>query len=114
MIPKIQVKRKPHFVLSELKVLFKNEKTRFITKKARHGAVSLGYMTVEDIEGVIERLCHEHFDKSMTTHDNNKLWQDVYKITDEEKKLYIKLQFSMDVPKKTILIQMKKDEGSGD
>lgn len=107
-------KRKRNYVLSEFKVLFRDESTRHITWKAHQGAVSLGYMTDEDIEGVIERLCHEHFDKSMTTYENHTHWQDVYKITDEEKKLYIKLQFSLDLPKKAILIQMKEDEGNDD
>ncbi len=114
MIPKVKEKRKQHYVLSEFKVLFKYEKTRHITRKAHKGAADEGYMTVEDIEGVIDRLCSEHFDKSMTAYLNHKLWQDVYKITDGEKKLYIKLQFSLDVPKKAVLIQMKKDEGRDD
>lgn len=114
MIPRVNQKRKPHYVLSEFKILFRNESTRSITRKAYEGAVSLGYMTVEDIEEIIERLCHEHFDKSMTVYDNHKLWQDVYKIKDEEENLYIKIQFSLDVPKKAVLIQMKKDEGSDD
>lgn len=114
MIPKVKEKRKRHYVLSEFKVLFKDEKTRHITREAHKGATAEGYMTVEDIEDVIDRLCSEHFYKSMTSYANHKVWQDVYKITDNEKKLYIKLQFSLDVPKKAILIQMKKDEGSDD
>jgi motility quorum-sensing regulator / GCU-specific mRNA interferase toxin len=111
MIPKVREKRKPHYVLSDFKVLFCNEKTRGITQIARQGAVTEGYMTIEDIEGVIDRLCSEHFYKSMTSYANHKVWQDVYKFTDEEKKLYIKLQFSVD-KQKAVLIQMKKDEGS--
>ncbi|HOE32925.1 MAG TPA: type II toxin-antitoxin system MqsR family toxin [Smithella sp.] len=114
MIPKVREKRKPHYVLSDFKVLFRNESTRVITQIAHKGAVAEGYMTIEDIEGVIDRLCSEHFYKSMTSYANHKVWQDVYKITDNEKKLYIKLQFSLDVPKKAVLIQMKKDEGSDD
>lgn len=113
MIPKVREKRKPHYVLSDFKVLFRNEKTRGITQITRQGSVAEGYTTIEDIEGVIDRLCSEHFYKSMTSYANNKVWQDVYKFTDEEKKLYIKLQFSVD-KQKAILIQMKKDEGSDD
>jgi motility quorum-sensing regulator / GCU-specific mRNA interferase toxin len=113
MIPKVREKRKPHYVLSDFKVLFRNESTRVITQIAHKGAVAEGYMTIEDIEGVIDRLCSEHFYKSMTTFQNHKLWQDVYKFVDEEKKLYIKLQFTVDGDK-AVLIQMKKDEGSDD
>ena len=113
MIPKVREKRKPHYVLSDFKVLFRNENTRVITQIAHKGAVSEGYMTIEDIEGVIDRLCSEHFFKSMTTYQSHKIWQDVYKFVDEEKKLYIKLQFSVDGDK-AVLIQMKKDEGSDD
>jgi len=113
MIPKVREKRKPHYVLSDFKVLFRNENTRVITQIAHKGAVSEGYMTIEDIVGVIDRLCSEHFFKSMTTYQSHKIWQDVYKFVDEEKKLYIKLQFSVDGDK-AVLIQMKKDEGSDD
>jgi len=113
MIPKVREKHKPHYVLSDFKVLFRNENTRVITQIAHKGAVAEGYMTIEDIEGVIDRLCSEHFFKSMTTYQSHKIWQDVYKFVDEEKKLYIKLQFSVDGDK-AVLIQMKKDEGSDD
>jgi motility quorum-sensing regulator/GCU-specific mRNA interferase toxin len=110
MIHKVKEKRKPHYVLSDFKVLFRSEKTRQITKLAKKGAASEGYMTTVDIERVINRLCSEHFYKSMTSHYDHKIWQDVYKYTDEEKNLYIKLQFSVD-GRKAILIQMKRDEG---
>jgi motility quorum-sensing regulator/GCU-specific mRNA interferase toxin len=113
MIPKVREKHKPHYVLSKFKVLFRDENTRTVTQKARSGAASEGYMTIEDIESIINRLCSEHFYKSMTTFQNHKIWQDVYKFVDEEKKLYIKLQFSVDGDK-AVLIQMKKDEGSDD
>ena len=110
MIPKVKEKRKPHYVLSALKELFRNEKTRHITQVARTGAVSEGYMTIDDIGEIIERLCSEHFYKSMTAYHDHKIWQDVYKFQDGDKGLYIKLQLSVDEGK-TILIQMKRDEG---
>ena len=110
MIRKVKEKRKPHYVLSAFKVLIRNEKTRQITQMAHKGAASEGYMTVEDIGSVIDRLCSEHFYKAMTAYQNHQLWQDVYKFTDGEKLLYIKLQFSVD-GRKAILIQMKRDEG---
>lgn len=102
-------KRKPHYDLKTLKKFFNNEATRIITQVARQGAVTLGYMDEEAIAEVIEKLCSQHFYKSMTTHKNNQIWQDVYKYKDDEKKIYIKLQLSIN-EKQTILIQFKKDE----
>jgi len=109
MILKIMEKRKPHYVLSKLKALFTYRKTRIITKKAHKGAAAMGYMDDDDITSVISSLCSEHFIKSMTTYQSNKIWQDVYRCQDGEKSLYIKLQLSDNG--ETILIQMKKDEG---
>jgi len=72
----------------------------------------MGYMDDDDIQVVINRLCSEHFYKSMTAHHDHRIWQDVYLYSEEEKEpLYIKVQMSVD-RKKAILIQMKRDEGS--
>lgn len=106
----VMEKRKPHYVLSDLKKLFGSEKTRYITAVAHKGAVSMGYMDDADMLAVVEKLCAEHFYKSMTSYENNKIWQDVYRYRDAEKTLYIKLQMSFD-GKKAVLIQMKRDEG---
>ncbi|MGO9014026.1 MAG: type II toxin-antitoxin system MqsR family toxin [Dissulfurispiraceae bacterium] len=102
-------KRKPHCDLKTLKKFFNSETTRIITQVARQGAATLGYMDDAAIAEVIERLCSQHFYKSMTMHKNNKIWQDVYKCKDDENKLYIKLQLSVN-EKQTILIQFKQDE----
>ena len=110
MIPKIREKRKPHYVLSTFKVLFRSEKTRHITQLAHKGAVTMGYMDDDDIQSIINRLCSENFYKSMTMFENYKIWQDVYRFQDGDKPLYIKLQLSVD-GKKAVLIQMKRDEG---
>ncbi len=70
----------------------------------------MGYMDMEDIQKVLKQLGPEHFYKSMTTYQNHKIWQDVYKYRDDDKGLYIKLQLSTD-GEQAILIQMKQDEG---
>lgn len=110
MIQKVMEKKKREYELSDWKARFRNEKTRLITQLAYKGAASEGYMTVEDISEVIERLCSKHFYKSMTTYKNHKIWQDVYRYQDGDKALYVKLQLSVDGAK-AVLIQMKKDEG---
>lgn len=110
MIPKVKEKRKPHYVLSVLKELFRSEKTRHITRLAHKGAVAMGYMDDDDMLTVVGKLGSEHFYKSMTIYANHKVWQDVYRYQDGERALYIKLQLSVD-GQKAILIQMKRDEG---
>ena len=106
-------KRKPHYELHKLQELFRSVKTRVITQTAQKGAATMGYMDEDDIRNVISRLCSEHFYKSMTAYQDNKIWQDVYRYLDDDKALYIKLQLSVD-GKKAVLIQMKRDEGSGE
>ena len=103
-------KRKPHYDLKKLKKLFCGQGTRLITKTAQKGAASMGYMDIDDIQTVLKQIGPEHFYKSMTTYQNHKLWQDVYKYRDDDNGLYLKLQLSTD-GKKAVLIQMKKDKG---
>jgi motility quorum-sensing regulator/GCU-specific mRNA interferase toxin len=110
MIQKVKEKRTPHYVLSKIKAFFTCKRTRYITDLAHKGAAAMGYMDDDDIQTVIGRLCSEHFYKSMTAYHDHKIWQDVYKFQDGDKCLYIKLQLSVDEGK-TILIQMKRDEG---
>jgi len=96
ILEEVMEKRKPHYALSDLKKLFCGEKARFITQQARKGAVNMGYMDDDAILAVVEKLCPEHFYKSMTSYENHKVWQDVYRYQDGEKSLYIKLQLSVD------------------
>ncbi len=102
-------KRKPHYDLSKIKELISKESTRGITEITHKNAASLGYMDVDAILDVIYSLNRRHFYKSMTVYDNPGLWQDVYKIEDEDRniKLYIKLQITK---MKGIIIQFKRDE----
>lgn len=102
-------KRKPHYDLKKFKGLFRKRNTRMITQTARKNAVEIGYASEEEILEVIKNLCNDSFYKSMTTHNNPKLWQDVYKYYDKEKniRVYIKIQISNNY---AVLIQMKKDE----
>lgn len=102
-------KRKPHYDLSKIKELISIESTRIITAITHKNAARLGYMDVDAILDVIYRLKRRHFYKSMTVYRNPGLWQDVYKIEDEDKniKLYIKLQITKG---EGIIIQFKRDE----
>lgn len=84
--------KKPKYVLSKFKELFKNSKTRIITKTAYAGAVALGYINENDIVEIIQKLCNRNFYKSMTSDRFKGRWQDVYVFLDleNENKLYIK------------------------
>ncbi len=104
-------KRKPHYDLAQIKELLDNESTRRITEQAIDGAAALGYLSIEDMLGVVNQLRGKHLYKSMTVHGNSKLWQDVYKITDGDNDLYIKLQIMYLAGEKAVLIQFKRDEG---
>jgi len=110
-------KLKPHYDLKKVKSLLCSEETRDVTRTSREGAVSLGYMDVEDMVSIVEILTPKHFFKSMTNQHNPRLWQDVYKIGDERDKrdnrIYIKLQLSSD-KRKAVIIQFKEDTGGGD
>ena len=87
-------KRKPHYVLDEIKELLSDETSRIVTRRDRKEAVSLGYADDEAMVERVQELRRNEFDKSMTSHHNVKLWQDVYKTSDGDIGLYIKLQKS--------------------
>lgn len=105
--PKVTDKRKPHYSLAELKKLIANEKMGEITRISIRNAHELGISSTEIIEIVLS-LTSDDFYKSMSTYENNKIWQDVYKPRHDDVGLYIKLQVKLDG--KGIVIQFKKDE----
>jgi motility quorum-sensing regulator/GCU-specific mRNA interferase toxin len=81
-----------HYDLDELKKLLQNENTRIITGTSQKGAFSLGYVTDDEIIARCMQLKKVEFYKTMTTHHDHTLWQDVYKTKDPGNILYIKLQ----------------------
>lgn len=89
-------KRKPHYGLDALKMLLLHESTRIVTRSGRQGAAMLGYFDDESMVTRILRLASSEFYKSMTTHGNSKIWQDVYRTNDGNVGIYIKLQKSLD------------------
>jgi len=101
-------KQKPHYDLARIKELLSSATTRRVTETSQDGAKDLGYMDISAMLEVIDKLCARHFYKAMTSIHNNKLWQDVYKFTDEENRLYIKLQLSID-EREGVLVQFKED-----
>ncbi len=83
-------KLKPHYPLEEIRQAVTAGKVR-MTYSAVQGAHALG-MLEDDVWGVLLRLTPREFYKSMTTHHNHRIWQDVYHAPHEGRLLYIKIQ----------------------
>lgn len=79
----------PHCKLSDIKTLIAEGKVR-TTKTAREGATALGF----DFDGmlcVVLALVPADFYKSMTTHADHRVWQDVYRPKLMDGEVYLKL-----------------------
>ena len=87
-------KRIAHYSLDLVRTLIKEENYR-ITGTAFRDAVALGF-DEDDILEVVLRLSSKELYKSMTTHHDNKMWQDVYHVILQKKELYVKLQINED------------------
>jgi motility quorum-sensing regulator/GCU-specific mRNA interferase toxin len=77
-------KRKPHYSLDVIKAAFADLNSLNRTITAADGADGLG-MEDLDVVNVIQALRHADFDKSMTSHSDHTVWQDVYKPTVAER-----------------------------
>jgi motility quorum-sensing regulator/GCU-specific mRNA interferase toxin len=84
-------KRKPHYPLPELIRLLKNPATRRITRVALEGALGVGLDKTALMDVALSLVAAEFY-KSMTTHADTALWQDVYHAQRDGYDLYIKLQ----------------------
>ena len=82
-------KRTPHCKLSVVQALVQAEKVRF-TVTAIEGGVAMGF----DVPGmlqVVKELRTSDFYKSMTTHADHTVWQDVYRPATPAGDVYLKL-----------------------
>ncbi len=88
-------KRSPHCQLSVVRALIQQGKVRS-TFSALAGGAALGF----DFDGmlaVVLALTPKDFYKSMTTHTDHKVWQDVYRPTTKAGEVYLKLTVIDDV-----------------
>jgi motility quorum-sensing regulator / GCU-specific mRNA interferase toxin len=83
-------KRKPHYPLAEIYQAVEARRIR-VTVSARQGAHSLGLLP-DDILDVVLGLRPADFYKSMTTHADHRVWQDVYHTRAADRVLYVKVQ----------------------
>lgn len=82
-------KRTPHCKLTLVKALIEAGKVR-TTNTARVGATDMGFSFSEMLDVVME-LTAKDFYKSMTTHADHKVWQDVYRPSTHAGSVYLKL-----------------------
>ncbi len=88
-------KRTPHCKLAVVKTLVDARRVR-TTHAARAGANELGF-TLSDMLDVVKALTPADFYKSMTTHADHTVWQDVYRPSTQAGDVYLKLTVIVDV-----------------
>jgi motility quorum-sensing regulator/GCU-specific mRNA interferase toxin len=88
-------KRTPHYKLSVVKTLLETGQIRS-TYSALSGAAALGFDFTEMLD-VINALTSADFYKSMTTHADHRVWQDVYRPVTRAGEVYLKLTVIEDV-----------------
>jgi len=85
----------PHCKLMVVKRLVAQGRVR-MTKTALVGAAALGLDALAIVE-VVKALETSDFYKSMTTHDDHTVWQDVYRPNSSAGEVYLKLTVFEDV-----------------
>jgi motility quorum-sensing regulator/GCU-specific mRNA interferase toxin len=88
-------KSTPHCKLPVVKALVAAGKVR-TTHSARSGATALG-LALSDMLNVVMTLTPADFYKSMTTHADHTVWQDVYRPRMKAGDVYLKLTVIDDV-----------------
>lgn len=88
-------KHTPHCKLAVVKALIEAGKVR-ATHSARVGASALG-LQFSDMLAVVMALTPADFYKSMTTHADHAVWQDVYRPSTQVGDVYLKLTVIEDV-----------------
>lgn len=84
-------KRRPHHDLTAILAQMISVESMNLTLSAQQGIRAAGMTRNEALE-VVSKLSITDFYKSMTTHQNNKIWQDVYHAKWREKTFYVKFQ----------------------
>ena len=84
-------KRKPHYNLEEVKAVVRDPNFYPFTASARRGGNALG-LKPQEMREVVLSLSPSDFFKSMTTNQDNRVWQDVYNgTTPSDHSVYIKI-----------------------
>lgn len=84
-------KRKPHYELAAIKAIVARDGLAVFTATARSGFMSMGLSATEAL-AVVTTISAVMLVKSMTTHADHHVWQDVYLVPCQNgKTAYIKL-----------------------
>lgn len=84
-------KRIPHYSLAEIQAQMTSAMAMNLTESARTGIHAAG-MGWADALAVVQGMRRGDFHKSMTTHRDHRIWQDVYRARWRDKALYVKFQ----------------------
>lgn len=101
-------KRKPTYDLDGVRTWAASSKFA-ATGTALGTAMELGFGS-EEMAAVIQTMRREHFDKSMTSYNDHRQWQDVYHVPSEAGVLYVK--FRADAVTEFLLLSFK-EKGNG-
>lgn len=88
-------KRRAHYDLAAIVLIVRDRRAGAFTKTALDGCRRMG-LTVQDMIEVVCRLTSAHLYKSMTTHADATVWQDVYRAETPVGKAYVKLTLRAD------------------
>lgn len=88
-------KSSPHCKLAVVRAMVDAGRVR-TTRGAREGAVALG-LDFDGMLAVVRALTPVDFYKSMTTHADHRVWQDVYRPVTPAGEVYLKLTVIEDV-----------------
>jgi motility quorum-sensing regulator/GCU-specific mRNA interferase toxin len=95
----------PHFDLPKIQAIVVGLKQAGFTKTALDGGRGMG-LTTNEMLAVIASLRRTNFYKSMTTHADHTVWQDVYHAPTPGAEAYIKVTLRDNAP----VIQFKAKE----
>lgn len=75
----IMEKNRPHYKLSEVQAVVAERGVQVLTQTALMNAARMG-LSAEDVCALVAGMTRAMFFKSMTTHADHRVWQDVYHV----------------------------------
>jgi motility quorum-sensing regulator/GCU-specific mRNA interferase toxin len=85
-------KNTPHYNLAVIKADVRRLGRKAFTKTAKKAGMDLGF-SIREMQEVVFELQNKMLYKSMTTHDDHRVWQDVYHINSQDLEIYIKVTY---------------------
>jgi hypothetical protein len=101
---------KTTYSLSRIKDLVRESKYR-ITVSAFQTAALMGFLDEDITDCIVNCLASSHFYKTMAAERRAGLMQDVYKITYDGRRVYLKLQINQSGL--AVIVSFKEDESFG-